>query len=147
MPDSRKPFWETKDLKEMNREEWESLCDGCAKCCLVKLEDIETNELAFTSIACRLLNIKTCSCSDYQNRSQRVSDCLKLTPELASNANWLPSTCAYRLVAKGQKLKWWHPLVSGDKNAIHKAGISVQIRVTHESRRIDPEDHIVDWPK
>ncbi len=140
------PFWEAKSLDEMTREEWESLCDGCAKCCLIKLEDADTGELAYTDVACRLLDLGECTCTDYPKRSIRIPDCLQVTPELARTADWLPSTCAYRLLAEGKELFWWHPLVSGERETVHSAGISVRNRVIHESRRIDPEDRIVDWP-
>ena len=141
------PFWKTKRLEEMDTDEWESLCDGCAKCCLLKLEDVDTGELAFTEVACRLLALGACTCTDYPNRSVRVPDCLQVTPELAGTANWLPSTCAYKLVAEGKELPWWHPLVSGHPETVHAAGISVRHRVIHESQRIDPEDYIVTWPE
>ncbi len=141
------PFWEAKSLDEMTPEEWESLCDGCAKCCLIKLEDVDTGELAYTDVACRLLDLDECSCTDYAKRSIRVPDCLQVTPELARTADWLPSTCAYRLLAEGMELYWWHPLVSGERETVHRAGMSVRNRVIHESRRIDPEDRIVDWPE
>ncbi|PPR10796.1 MAG: hypothetical protein CFH41_01371 [Alphaproteobacteria bacterium MarineAlpha11_Bin1] len=141
------PFWKEKALEKMNRQEWESLCDGCAKCCLIKLEDVSTGELAFTEVACRLLNIGTCACTDYSGRSSRVPDCLQVTPHLARTAKWLPTTCAYRLLAEGKELQWWHPLVSGDPKTVHTAGISTKNRVVHESQRIDPEDHIVTWPE
>ncbi|MEE2661508.1 MAG: YcgN family cysteine cluster protein [Pseudomonadota bacterium] len=140
-------FWRIKGLDEMNQQEWESLCDGCGKCCLVKLEDVDTGELSFTDIACRLLDTNTCSCTDYQKRTDRVPDCLRVTPSLAKTANWLPSTCAYRLISEGQGLRWWHPLVSGNPDTVHTAGVSVRKRVVPESQRIDPEDHIVKWPK
>ena len=140
-------FWETKSLDEMDSEEWESLCDRCAKCCLIKLEDVDSGELSFTGVACRLLDLKTCACSDYQMRSVRVSDCVRVTSDLAHDANWLPTTCAYRLLAEGTELPWWHPLISGDPQSVHDAGISVQHKVIHESQRIDPEDHIVSWPE
>lgn len=145
--DEALPFWRAKSLDEMTAAEWESLCDGCAKCCLIKLEDIDTGELAFTDLACRLLDLDRCTCTDYANRSERVPDCVKVTPDLARTANWLPSTCAYRLLAEGKDLYWWHPLVSGDRETVHQAGISVRHRVLHESRRLDPEDRIVTWPE
>ena len=145
--DPLEPFWKTKRLEEMDTDEWESLCDGCAKCCLLKLEDVDTGELAFTEVACRLLDLGACTCTDYPNRSVRVPDCLQVTPELAGTANWLPSTCAYKLLAEGKELPWWHPLVSGDPETVHAAGISVRHRVIHESQRIDPEDYIVTWPE
>ena len=139
------PFWETKSLDEMDSEEWESLCDGCGKCCLIKLEDVDSGEIAFTGVACRLLNLTTCACTNYPMRSVRVPECIQVTSDLARNANWLPATCAYRLLAEGKKLQWWHPLISGNPQSVHDAGISVQHRVMHESRDIDPEDHIVSW--
>lgn len=141
------PFWKTKPLEEMTPGEWESLCDGCARCCLLKLEDVDTGEVSYTEIACRLLDLGTCRCTDYERRAERVPDCVRVTPEFARSGGWLPSTCAYRLVAEGRDLFWWHPLVSGDPGTVHEAGISVRHRVVHESRRIDPEDHIVSWPE
>jgi uncharacterized cysteine cluster protein YcgN (CxxCxxCC family) len=140
------PFWRRKSLEEMSTEEWESLCDGCARCCLLKLEDEETGALEFTNIACRLLDHGTCQCGDYFNRHVHVPDCVTLTPEDARTLRWLPSTCAYRLVARGEDLAWWHPLVSGDPNTVHQAGISVRGRIVAEQSGADPEDHIVDWP-
>ena len=140
------PFWRRKSLEEMSAEEWESLCDGCARCCLLKLEDEQTGALEFTDIACRLLDHGTCQCSDYANRQAHVPDCVTLTPEDARTLRWLPSTCAYRLVARGEDLAWWHPLVSGDPNTVHEAGISVRGRITAEQSGADPENHIVDWP-
>lgn len=141
------PFWRTKALDDMSPEEWESLCDGCAKCCLIKLEDVDTGELAYTDVACRLLELDLCRCTDYPNRTVRVPDCLQVTPELARTAGWLPSTCAYRLLAEGKELHWWHPLVSGDPDTVHQAGMSARNRAIHESRRVDPEDRIVSWPE
>lgn len=141
------PFWKTKTLDEMDLDEWESLCDGCAKCCLIKLEDIDSGEIAFTEVACRLLNLQTCACTDYPMRSVRVPDCVRVTPDLARNANWLPTTCAYRLLAEGKELRSWHPLISSDPQSVHIAGISAQKKAIHESQRIDPEDHIVSWPE
>ncbi|MEC7490094.1 MAG: YcgN family cysteine cluster protein [Pseudomonadota bacterium] len=140
-----RPFWRAKRLEDMDENEWESLCDGCAKCCLIKLEDVDTCELSYTNIACRLLDLHTCKCADYQNRTVRVPDCLRVTPELARTANWLPPTCAYRLIAEQKDLKWWHPLVSGDPRTVHTANISVRQKVVHESERLEPEDHIVTW--
>ncbi len=126
------PFWKTKILEEMTPEEWESLCDGCAKCCLHKIEDIETGEVFFTDIACRLLDINTCRCKDYQHRSEVVSDCLVLTPELLKEISWLPESCAYRRLAEGRDLAWWHPLVSGDQNTVLQAGISICGKIVPE---------------
>ena len=139
------PFWRRKTLTEMNREEWESLCDGCAKCCLVKLEYEDTGEVDNTDIACRLLDTRSCRCSDYANRQTKVPDCLSLTPRRVRRLRWLPATCAYRLVAEGRDLYWWHPLVSGDPESVHQAGMSVRGRVVSEDRAGAPENHIVDW--
>ncbi len=106
------PFWKTKALSEMTTAEWESLCDGCGRCCLVKLEDEDTGRIHFTSLTCKLLNRTTCRCSDYANRTKRVPDCVQLTPENVDKLNWLPDSCAYRKLARGESLAWWHPLVS-----------------------------------
>lgn len=146
---SAAPFWRSKTLEEMTPEEWESLCDGCGRCCLNKLEDEETEELFFTSVACRLLDCGTCRCSDYANRFASVPDCVKLTPEDVRVIDWLPPTCAYRLVAEGRDLYWWHHLVSGDSETVHLAGVSVRGRVTAQEG-VPPfeeyEDHIAEWP-
>src|ERR1700752_4235706 len=142
-------FWKTKTLEEMSEVEWESLCDGCGRCCLNKLEDEDTGAIEWTSVACRLLDSDACRCSDYPNRQVHVPDCVRLTPEKARTLPWLPPTCAYRLVAEGKDLYWWHPLVSGDPHTVHEAGISVRGRVEgHEDEIADAdlEDHIVRWP-
>lgn len=141
------PFWRRKRLDEMSRDEWESLCDGCGRCCLHKLEDEDSGEVAYTNIACRLLDLGTCRCTDYAGRVAKVPDCLLLTPALVANSDWLPSSCAYRLINEGKDLAWWHPLVSGDPETVHRAGISVRGRIVAEDRAGDPEDHIVDWPE
>jgi uncharacterized cysteine cluster protein YcgN (CxxCxxCC family) len=124
------PFWKTKTLEAMSADEWESLCDGCGKCCLSKLEDEDTSEIHFTSVGCRLFNAETCRCGDYANRHASVSDCVALTPQNVRTISWLPKTCGYRLVAEGRDLFPWHPLVSGDPDSVHKAGISIRGRVT-----------------
>jgi len=143
---SDEPFWRRKSLEEMTSTEWESLCDGCGRCCVLKLEDEDTGALDYTDIACRLLDLGTCRCSDYTNRRDRVPDCVSLTPNEVRTLKWLPSSCAYRLIAEGEDLAWWHPLVSGDPETVHDAGISVRGRVIAEQSGADPEDRIVDWP-
>ncbi len=145
---SEQPFWKRRSLASMSDSEWESLCDGCARCCLNKLEDEDTGEIAWTSIRCRLLDAEACRCSDYEHRSDRVPDCIRLTPRNVTTLSWLPPTCAYRLIAEGRDLYWWHPLVSGDPETVHQAGISVRGRTVGESDipLVDWEDYIVDWP-
>ena len=143
------PFWKAKKLSEMTDSEWESLCDGCGRCCLVKLEDEDTGKIHFTDLACKLLDHKTCRCSDYANRTRRVRDCVRLTPQNAGKLNWLPESCAYRRLARGQSLAWWHPLVSGRKASVVEAGISVRGRVCSEEgvAEAELEDHIWKLPK
>jgi uncharacterized cysteine cluster protein YcgN (CxxCxxCC family) len=143
------PFWKTKRLGEMTKAEWESLCDGCGRCCLNKLEEEETGRIYFTDVGCRLLDSETCRCRDYANRSDKVADCVRLTPRNVRTLNWLPPTCAYRLVAEGRDLYWWHPLVSGDSDSVHAAGVSVRGRVPVTEDEISDdelEDRIVNWP-
>ncbi|MBF0333193.1 MAG: YcgN family cysteine cluster protein [Alphaproteobacteria bacterium] len=140
------PFWERKTLRQMSPAEWESLCDGCGRCCLHKLEDEETGELWFTDVACRLLDLGSCRCSNYEHRRRQVPDCVRLSPDTVEDLSWLPSTCAYRLLADGNPLAWWHPLVSGDPDTIHEAGISVRGRVVAETRIKDLQRRIVTWP-
>ena len=130
----------------MSQAEWESLCDGCGKCCLHKIEDIATGKISYTNIACRLLDSDACKCSDYANRSKRVHDCVKLTADNLASLKWMPSTCAYRLVADGKDLEWWHPLVSGDRETIHAAGMSVRGRTIPEKRGQDLWKYRVKWP-
>jgi hypothetical protein len=146
-PSTAPPFWRVKPLTALTRDEWESLCDGCGKCCLHKLEDADTGDIHYTNVACRLLNPGTCRCDKYSTRKRFVPDCVSLTPEAAGSLSWLPSTCAYRLLAEGKALAWWHPLVSGDPNTVHQAGISVRGRCVPESRAGMLEDHIVKWPE
>ncbi len=121
-----RPFWETRSLEEMSPEEWESLCDGCGRCCLNKLEDEDTGEIVLTRLACALLDIGQCRCSDYSNRFAKMPDCINLTPEKVRALKWLPVTCGYRRVKEGRGLAWWHPLISGDPETVHQAGISVR---------------------
>ena len=141
------PFWRRKTLAEMTRGEWESLCDGCAKCCLDKLQDDDTGEISYTEVACRLLDLGTCRCTDYANRKRFVPDCVVLTARTVTRLTWLPSTCAYRLISEGKDLEWWHPLVSGDPETVHRAGISVRGRAVPEALAGDLEDHVVRWPE
>ncbi len=140
------PFWKRKSLKEMDLDEWDSLCDGCARCCLHKLEEEDTGEIYYTNVACSLLNVASCRCKDYVNRTLLINDCVELTATNLSGLKWLPPTCAYRLLYEGKDLYWWHPLVSGDPATVHTAGISVRGRAVPEEDAADLEDHIVDWP-
>ncbi len=140
------PFWKTKPLEAMTRAEWESLCDGCGRCCLHKLRDEDTDRVAFTEVACRLLDAHSCRCRDYRDRRRHVPDCVKLTPRRVAAIDWLPPTCAYRLVAEGKDLQWWHPLVSGDPETVHRAGVSVRGRAVPEREAGALEDHVVRWP-
>ncbi len=146
----RAPFWKRKSLSQMTDSEWESLCDGCGRCCLVKLEDEDTGDIYFTDIGCRLLDGATCRCADYRHRTKKVHDCVRLTPENVGKLSWLPPSCAYRLVAEGRDLYWWHPLVSGDPETVHAAGMSVRGRVSASEEEVDEdelEERIVSWPK
>jgi uncharacterized cysteine cluster protein YcgN (CxxCxxCC family) len=144
-----KPFWRAKGLDQMNEAEWESLCDGCGRCCLNKLEDADTGAIAWTDVACRLLDDGTCRCANYPDRQDHVPDCIPLTPETVRGLGWLPPTCAYRLVAEGRDLYWWHPLVSGDPDTVHQAGVSIRGRtVSEEHWPVETlEDRIVSWPR
>ena len=142
------PFWRTKTLEELTGAEWESLCDGCGRCCLNKLEYEDTGEIEWTDLACVLLDGKTCRCKDYKHRHQIVPGCIALTPESVRALPWLPPTCGYRLVAEGRDLYWWHHLISGDPETVHQAGISVRGRTeTEVGKSIDDfDDHVVEWP-
>jgi uncharacterized protein len=143
------PFWKRKTLEEMSETEWESLCDGCGRCCLVKLEDEDTGKIHFTDVGCRLLDKQSCRCLDYPNRQKKVADCVRLTPKEARTLRWLPPSCAYRLVAKGDDIPVWHPLISGRAETVVEAGISVKGRVSANEDDVqlaDLVDHIVSWP-
>lgn len=143
------PFWRTKTLAEMSPEEWESLCDGCAKCCLLKLEDEDTGEIVHTDVACRLLDLATCRCRHYARRQRYVPDCRILEPNRIGRIAWLPSTCAYRLLHEGKDLPAWHPLITGDPESVHRAGVSVRDRVLSEGEvdEDELEDRVVEWPR
>ena len=138
------PFWETKTLRQMSRAEWEALCDGCGKCCIHKLEDEETGELLPTNVACRLLDRRTGRCTDYRHRKALVPECVRLVPEKLDEIDWLPSTCAYLLLHRGEKLHDWHPLISGDPESVHRAGISVRGWTVSEDDAGDLEHHLVE---
>lgn len=139
------PFWKRKSLYEMTDAEWESLCDGCGRCCLHKLENEDTGDIAVTDVACTLLDLNTCRCSDYENRQKTVPDCIRLTARTVGLYDWLPKTCAYRILDKGGDLPDWHPLVSGNPDSVHDAGISIRDEAVSENEVDDLEEHVVDW--
>ena len=149
-PGAMRPrFWETVALRDMNSAEWEALCDGCGKCCLNKLEDPDTGEVAFTRVACRLLDAESCRCGNYRERKRLVPECVVLSPKtIGEVAYWLPSTCAYRLLHEGRPLYWWHPLVSGDPESVHAADQSVRDWTVSELTvsEDDWEDYIIEDP-
>lgn len=140
-------FWKKKTLAEMDRAEWEALCDGCARCCLYKLHDDETGEIFYTNVVCHLLDTYRCRCRNYAQREKLVPTCLVLDPDMVKRLAWMPKTCAYRLLAEGKDLPEWHPLLTGDPNSIHSAGISVRYRVVEEkdADMDELEDYVVDW--
>jgi uncharacterized cysteine cluster protein YcgN (CxxCxxCC family) len=144
-PTLKPDFWKTKPLDQLDKEEWEALCDGCAKCCLHRLEDEDTQEIHFTNVCCRYLDQSSCRCSDYEHRSINVPDCVTVTLEILQNPYWLPETCAYRLLAQGDELPSWHPLVSRDPNSVFNSGNSVGGRVISELEADDLEFHMIDW--
>ena len=137
-----KNFWETKKLSEMNFSEWESLCDGCGKCCLIKLED-QQGKIEYTNVACKLLNLNSCTCNDYQNRREKVKDCVKLSPKNINEIKWMPSTCSYKLIFEGKNLPSWHHLITNDKSSIHNAHQSVKEKVIKEKSNMDFEKYII----
>jgi len=126
---AERPFWQVKSLAEMSAEEWESLCDGCGRCCLVKLEDEDTERVVYTDLACHMFDEGTCRCRAYEERLREVPDCVQLTPETVQKIDWLPPSCAYRRLAEGRDLPDWHPLITGDPESVHRAGASVRDRV------------------
>ncbi|QCW84781.1 YcgN family cysteine cluster protein [Methylotuvimicrobium buryatense] len=139
-------FWKTKKLIDMSVQEWESLCDGCGKCCLNKLEDEDTGEVYLTNAVCDLIDLKTCRCTRYQERTRLVPDCVDLKQSTAWTAfDWMPETCAYRLLAIGEDLPDWHPLVSGNSDSVKEAGVSISSFAIKESEVDDLEDHVIDW--
>ncbi|MGN6819241.1 MAG: YcgN family cysteine cluster protein [Sphingomonas sp.] len=137
-------FWETKTLAELDRGQWEALCDGCGKCCIHKLEDDETGELYPTNVACRMLDRRSGQCKDYRNRRAFVPDCVRLTVKNVFTTDWLPTTCAYRLRANGEQLPDWHYLVCGDREAVHRAGESTRGWTVSEDDAGELEFHLVD---
>ena len=138
-PTDQNAFWKNKTLRQMSTSEWEALCDGCGKCCLIKLIDDLADDLHYTTVACKLLDCESCECGDYENRKSLVEDCVILSPRLIEELHWMPSTCAYRLIYEGKDLYWWHPLISGNSNTVHEAGISVRGRVISEREVKDSE--------
>lgn len=144
---AEKPFWQTVKLTDMTAAQWEAVCDGCAKCCLVKLQDEDSGEIVFTDIACNLLDQQTCRCTHYQERTKLVPDCVKLTKDNLDKIDFMPPSCAYRLLHEGKDLPQWHPLVSGSADSVVEAGMSVKGRVIAEMAFDgDSEDRVVDWP-
>jgi|TARA_B110000444_G_scaffold26660_1_gene22059 hypothetical protein len=141
----KKHFWETKSLKQMTKYEWESLCDGCGKCCLHKLEDIDTGEVSISNVTCSFLDEETCNCKDYSNREKNVPDCISLDLKNIKKLQWLPETCAYRLIDEGKSLYNWHHLISGSKSTIHEYGMSVRDYSINESKLNNAEEYILEW--
>lgn len=141
------PFWQRKRLEDMSPTEWESLCDGCGQCCLVKLEDEDTDEVYHTDLVCRYMDSDSCRCTVYPERLKKVPGCTVLSVGTVADYSWLPRTCAYRTLAEGRPLPDWHPLRSGDPNSVHEAGVSVRHRVISEAEvpEDDWEEHIIHW--
>jgi uncharacterized cysteine cluster protein YcgN (CxxCxxCC family) len=145
MPEAR--FWEQKSLAELDTDEWEALCDGCGRCCLLKIEDEDSGQLFYTNVVCDYFDNARCRCTRYADRSLLVPDCIKVTAEVAETQKWLPDTCAYRLLAEGKPLYDWHPLVSGNRDSVYAAGIAVRDKVVSE-RYVHPDElpeHLAHW--
>lgn len=139
-------FWESVPLDEMTKSQWELLCDGCAKCCLHKLEDEDTGDVYYTKVVCRYMS-NDCRCTEYSRRNELVPNCVCLKPEDVEDFHWLPSTCAYRLISEGKSLEDWHPLMSGNRSTVHTAGASIKDRALSENY-VHPdgfEEHIITW--
>jgi uncharacterized protein len=140
-------FWREKTLTELSATEWESLCDGCARCCMIKLEDEDTGEVHYTNLVCDLLDTDTCRCTRYPKRHELVPDCIEFDAEVAARLRWLPDTCAYRRLAEGLDLLEWHPLVSGRVESVHEAGISVRGKVIHQGlvHEDEHQEYVIQW--
>ena len=138
-------FWKSTPLETLDSARWESLCDGCAQCCLDRFEDGDTREIFFTNVCCRYLDQDSCHCTDYIARTKNVPDCVHVTPQLLHDPYWLPVTCAYRLLAEGKDLPWWHPLISGDPQTVVQSGNSVCGRVVSELDADRLDQHFIDW--
>lgn len=135
-------YWETKSLAEMTTTEWESLCDGCGRCCVVRFEDEDSGEVIPTRVACKLLDIGACHCSDYADRHRHVPECIKLTPWNIEDLAWMPMSCAYRRLHEGRGLPSWHPLITGDPESVVRAGVSVRGQLISETALTDIEDAV-----
>jgi len=149
MNKNTQPFWQQKSLFDLSHDEWESLCDGCGRCCLIKLEDEESGGMYYTSIACRLLDHDRCRCKNYPKRLQLVNECAQISPHKPDQFEWLPNSCAYRRLAEGKELLPWHPLISGSADTVHQAGISIRgWAVSEEFVEEDfYQEFIIDWPE
>ncbi|OUI94958.1 hypothetical protein HK13_03465 [Acetobacter indonesiensis] len=145
-PTHTNEFWKTTPLDQMTTQQWESLCDGCGRCCLHKLRDEDTDEIHYTSVACRLLDVSTCRCTDYPQRHRKVQDCITLTPEMVAGLDWLPPDCGYRRLSEGKDLPDWHPLLTGTVESVITSGASAAGRCISERKAGDLEDYLVTWP-
>ena len=133
------PFWETKTLRQMTRHEWEALCDGCGACCLEKRVNMITGLITVFSVGCEYLDVKSCRCTIYKERDVKNPECITITPGNVGRMEWLPQTCAYRLLSEGKDLEWWHPLLSRSPDTVHQAGISIRNRAV-SGKFVHPED-------